>query len=1073
MISTRLTLPVKFLGSTAPWLVDTGASTSTIPYHMVRHVTLTPTSITCSGANNVPIKCFGEITTFISIRKLRREFHWTFLVSDVHMPILGMDFLRKFNLIIDCGQQTVKDSLTTVVAPLTVLQTSFITPIYNTITHENSFIANLLQKFPALTQPVHLPTTDNTIPGPCHYIETGDSPPVFARPRRLTDEKLQAVKDEFTHLLKAGIIEPSESSWSSPIHLVKKANGGWRVCGDYRALNSVTRPDKYPIPNIQTVSDRLYGSTVFSKIDLQQAYHQIKIRPEDRPKTAVTTPFGLYQYLSVPFGLKNSCSAFQRIMDSLFRELPFLFVYLDDILCFSTSEEEHKQHLHKVFEILDKHKLRISLEKCSFFQTSINFLGFNISKDGICPPAHKRSEICDYPLPQDAPALARFLGMIGFYRRFIPSFSETVFLLSEKARHNLRAKSLTWTQDEIHAFEDIKSKLNNATTLPYHYPNITNLQLVTDSSSHAIGAVLHQMVDGKPIPIEFFSRKLSDTERRYSTFDRELLAAFKATLHFKHLLEGRSVLLVTDHKPLVAAFYSRAPAKSEKQQRQIGLLTEFITDATYLKGENNVVADALSRISSVSVDPVDLPSIAAHQEADEEFQQCKDKLHSIPLTPTLSIWCVSDSQMPRPFVPLSMREDIFNQYHQMSHPGVHGSQQLVGSRFYWPSLKKDIATWVKTCPDCQSSKIHKHTKLPIFPMQIPSARFETVHIDVVGPFPPAAPSGSSSSLAFRYLLTCIDRNTNWVEAYPLIHTTADAIAGAFLSWVSRFGVPLYVITDRGPQFESAFFAKLSSLIGFHRLRTSSYRPQTNGRIERMHRSLKNALRARKTDWLLSLQVVLFGLRCLPDESGYSPFQLVTGKLPLSPIPLLSHTPTNKKDHQEFLDNFVKLMKTFDYRVAQPLHEQNRTSYIPKELQTCSHVYIRTDRIRKALEAPYTGPYKVLSRHARSYKVQFPDGREDVVSLERLKPAFIRTPAPSPMPIQPGATAKEEQSDIEKSTTPRTANEEQSDIGKSQKPDPTVVVPRRNPKRKIRFSELNTYHVFNSFPPPVVPIVCCE
>jgi len=806
----------------------------------------------------------------------------------------------------------------------------------------------------------------------------------------LHGEKLEAAKSEIQQLLDSGAIRPSSSPWSSPLHMVRKSQpGSWRACGDYRQLNSITVPDRYPIPHLHSCTNRLANANIFTKLDLERAYHQVRVHPDDVQKTAITTPFGLFEYVSMPFGLRNAAQTFQRHMDCIFRDCEYVTAYLDDILIASPDKKSHLHHIETVFSRLSKHQLRVNINKCCFFQSSVIFLGHSISSKGILPSPDRISALQDFPKPNDYASLRRFLGMANFYRRFIPMFAKILEPLQALINSTKNVKEpLNWTDSANDAFLVVKQALADSVTLSYPDKS-PSYQLVTDASQSFIGAALHHTDEkSQARPIAFFSKKLSSTQQSYSTYDRELLAAYLAAKHFQSYIEGTNVLLLSDHKPLVTAFHSRSRSQNDRQQRHLSFLTEICSDAQYIRGSDNVVADALSRpISSVSIDPFDLSHIATEQAADETTP--KDSLTSHVLPDGKTLFCDSSTPIPRPFLPISCRERAFSEIHSLSHPGVRSTIKAMKSRYVWPSIEKDIKQLCRQCLSCQEAKISRHTKSSPKEFSIPSnSRFECVHMDLVGPLPVAYSEDSPpNSPGFKYLATFIDRASSWIEACPLFCITAAAVAEAFVTtWVSRFGVPLYLITDRGKQFESDLFSKLSSILGFHRLRTAAYHPQSNGKIERAHRTIKTAVKARKRNWFSSVPVILMSLRSIPNASGISPFTAVTGsQIIIPPTPFKDST-----EHlplPEFVQKLAKQMQSLQYDFSSPRHAGG--VYLPTGLTSSSHVWVRTDRVLRPLEAPYSGPYRVLQRSEKTFTIQLPSGKTDVVAIDRLKPAVLR------------------------------------------------------------------------------------
>ena len=593
----------------AGYLVDCGSAVSVLPPTSEERQNPNSTEYNLYSANGQRICTYGR--RLVAFKLFGHACSHDMIIADVVRPILGMDFFQDGDgkrCLIDPLKRCLIDRITGQEFKVNSCVSSMfsLSPCnehrYRAADNGNPAMSmhngddeynKLWKDFPEITE-VSLSKVV-TMTTPLHIVT--DGPPIFTPCRKLHGDKKTQVEEQLLQWERDKVIERCESSWASPIHAVMKSDGSWRVCGDFRRINTVTQLDRYPLPTLSSFNERLVGCTVFSKVDLKQAFQQVCVEESSQEKTAIITTLGLFKFLRMPFGLKNAAQCFQRNVHQLLNDLPFAtFIYMDDLIVGSVDKEQHLLDLRCLFQRLKDTGLLLNRKKCELGRASLTFLGHVVNAHGISIPPERVEAITRFPVPKTPKELERFLGVCAFFHRFVRHASAKMAPLS-KLKNITRQKDFetAWLPEHDVAFSNIKDAMATATLLIHPSPT-AQTEIWCDASNIAVGAVLVQLQQGIWRPLSFWSKLLNKAQCGYSATDRELLAVSYAVDKFRSYLEGQPVVVRTDHKALVGSLTKKADTALPIPRRHLLKIAQFVNKLHYLEGERNGVADALSRI---------------------------------------------------------------------------------------------------------------------------------------------------------------------------------------------------------------------------------------------------------------------------------------------------------------------------------------------------------------------------------------------------------------------------------------------------------------------------------------------
>ncbi|GJS04831.1 RNA-directed DNA polymerase [Tanacetum coccineum] len=701
---------------------------------------------------------------------------------------------------------------------------------------------------------------------------------------RMNPKEFAELQRQVTELLEKGLIRESMSPCAVPALLVPKHGGTFRMCIDSRAVNKITIKYRFPIPRLDDLLDQLHGSTIFSKIDLRSGYHQIRMRPGDEWKTAFKTRDGLYEWMVMPFGLSNAPSTFMRLMNQVFKPFigHFVVVYFDDILIYSSSLEQHLSHLRQIFSVLRAQKLYANGKKCHFLVTEVTFLGYIVTGSGIKMDPAKVEAIISWPTPSTIHDIRSFHGLASFYRRFIQNFSSIIAPLTEC----MKGGRFTWTSEAAKAFDILKAKVTEAPVLAL--PNFDEVfQVECDASGVGIGGVLSQ----NQRPIAFFSEKLNDARRKYSTYDKEFYAIVRSLDTWRHYLLSNEFVLFSDHEAL--KFINGQHKLKSRHAKWVEFIQAFSFVIRHKVGSNNQVADALSRrhslITTMQIRVQGFDSFRGLYCDDPDFREIWSKCDNGPFQQfsKLDGYLFKGARLCIPLC--SLREAIVLEGHAGGLAGHFGRDKtlaLLREQFYWPRMERDVNRLLERCRTCHIAKTHSSNAGLYTPLSVPVAPWEDVSLDFVLGLPRTQRAKDS-------VMVVVDRFSKMAHFVPCSKTfDASQVARLYFAEIVKLhGVPKTLTSDRDVKFVSHFWRTLWTRLGSKLQFSSSHHPQTDGQTEVVNQSLGNLLRSLIGDnakqWDLILPQAEFAYnRSVNRTTGKSPFEVVYGRNPITPLDLV-------------------------------------------------------------------------------------------------------------------------------------------------------------------------------------------
>ena len=850
------------------------------------------------------------------------------------------------------------------------------------------------------------------------HLTPGSKPP-YVPAYRIPHSRRALVDDAVRTMIDDDVVEPAASPFNAPLLLVPKPNGDWRIVVDFRQLNAITIPDRFPMPHLSDLLQSLGDSNgVFSTLDLKSGFFQVELEESSRPCTAFTTSFGQYMFKRMAMGLRNAPLTFTRLMNSVLAGLlgNSVFCYLDDIIVASENVSEHLDTLTQVLSRFAQAGLTLKIEKCSFLRSNIKFLGHRVDEHGIHTLDDKVTAICNFPTPGDVEQIRSFIGIAGFYRQFIKDFSKIAQPLTSLLKKDA---PFAWNEDQQKALDTLKQALTNAPVLAF--PDFSkDFILCTDASNTGLGAVLMQKdSNGKSRAIAFASRLLNAAEKNYSVTNREALAVVWALRHFKDLILGYNIHVLTDHCPVTELF--KGNNLSGKFVRWQLTVQDYNPSFSYIPGKSNTIADALSRnVAPVALLAVShsLPTLDEIRPLQRDDPFCASIIYylnsgdasalpKLTMSPDSFVLkddvlfksskIVSEDESLHPVsqlvIPKAIVPTILHHVHDSvlaGHPGKDRSFRQAQRTYFWPSMRKDIMRHCLLCVECARHRPSLHHESQNLPYPIPHAPWDSLSIDVLKL--PLTENG------FQYLLVCIDSFSRYSILVPLKDKSARSVAKAFIDEIiCRYASPKVLLSDNGLEFNNSLLRTVCETFQIKKCNIIPYSPQANGKVERANRRILDVLRfiSNSTSvWDECIPQVACSLNSAIHSSiSESPHFILFGKDKRLPYEFLSENPRPLY----CLDDYVKRRVTEFQRIhtsvrdhlavsqAEMLKKQHQRA-TPQEIDVGDIVFSKNQTRSSKLESIFIGPHRVTEvMHGHKVKIlDLRSGTENTIHRDHLK-----------------------------------------------------------------------------------------